>query len=113
MNRLPLKLRQQVLQRNRAILRENLEVLHGWIADHHGLLKLIPPDAGGMAFMRYDLDINSTELTRRLRQEKSVLIVPGDCFGMDRFLRVGFGSERSYLAAGLERTADFLAGLRG
>jgi len=39
----------------------------------------------------------------RLREEQSVLIVPGDHFGMDGFLRVGFGNQPEDLRAGLER----------
>ena len=37
--------------------------------------------------------MNSTELVLRLRDERSVLVVPGDHFGMDGYLRVGFGNE--------------------
>jgi hypothetical protein len=61
--------------------------------------------------MRYHDAINSTALVDRLRIEKSVLIVPGDHFGMDGYLRVGFGSEVRYLRDGLDRIADLLRGL--
>jgi aspartate/methionine/tyrosine aminotransferase len=47
--------------------------------------------------------VNSTELVVRLRDERGVLIVPGDHFGMDGFLRIGFGNEPDDLAAGLDR----------
>ena len=33
-------------------------------------------------------------------REKSVLIVPGDHFGMDGYLRIGFGDEPDYLRSG-------------
>jgi aspartate/methionine/tyrosine aminotransferase len=56
-----------------------------------------------MAFVRYDLDINSTELSEWLRKEHSVFILAGDTFGMDRHFRLGIGSETAYLTAGLER----------
>ena len=56
--------------------------------------------------------INSTELVNRLRDEKSVLIVPGDHFGMDGYLRIGFG-ERPALPArrASARLHDLLASL--
>lgn len=98
----------QIFERNKTILNDNLSYLQGWMSDQNTVLKLIPPKAGGMAFLRYDLNIGSTELANRLRNEESVLLVPGDCFGMDGFLRLGFGSEKSYLAAGLDRTGRFL-----
>ena len=47
----------------------------------------------------------------RLREEKSVLIVPGDHFGMDGYLRLGFGEPPEYNRAGLDRLRDLLASL--
>ena len=38
-----------------------------------------------------------------------MLIVPGDHFGMDGYLRFGFGDEPSYLRQGLDRVAQMLA----
>ena len=52
--------------------------------------------------------INSAELVNRLRVEKSVLTVPGDHFGMDGYLRIGFGDETAYLREGLTRLHDLL-----
>ena len=47
----------------------------------------------------------------RLREEKSVLVVPGDHFGMDRYLRIGFGEAPAYVNEGLSRVHDLLATL--
>jgi aspartate/methionine/tyrosine aminotransferase len=49
--------------------------------------------------------VNSTALVERLRDQHGVLIVPGDHFGMDGYLRVGFGNEPADLQAGLDRMA--------
>ena len=46
--------------------------------------------------------MNSTKLTTKLRDEKSLLIIAGDCFGMDGYLRIGIGSEKEYLIEGLK-----------
>ena len=35
-----------------------------------------------------------------------MLIVPGDHFGMDGYLRIGFGDEAGYLREGLARLHD-------
>jgi aspartate/methionine/tyrosine aminotransferase len=101
-------MRQRIFDRNRSLLRENLAHLQAWIAKQPGELTLMPPKAGGMAFVRYRLHMNSTELTTRLREEKSVLVVAGDCYGLDGYLRIGFGAEPEYLRAGLERIGEFL-----
>jgi len=56
-----------------------------------------------IAFVRYHLGINSSQLAERLRREKSVLIVPGAHFGMDHFLRISFGLPHPYLKEALDR----------
>ncbi len=93
--------RMKVLNRNRKILKDNLFALEEWAGKHKGLFSFIPPRAGGIAFVKYSMNINSSELMTRLREEKSVFIVAGDLFGMDHYLRIGIGSEKDYLMAGL------------
>ncbi len=100
--------REMILTRNRKILNENLEFFLDWVETRKHLFSFIPQKAGAMSFVRYNLDINSTELTEQLRKEKSLLIVAGDCFGMDGYLRIGIGSEKDYLLKGLERFAELL-----
>ncbi len=95
-------LRLQILDRNRKMLKENLIVLTDWLNDLGSLFSFIPPQAAAIAFLKYHFDMNSTELTTKLRDEKSLLIIAGDCFGMDGYLRIGIGSERDYLIDGLK-----------
>jgi len=102
------EMRARILERTREHLRRNLGVLNDWIGSHGQLLHLIPPRAGGMALVRYNLDISSSEMCSSLRREKSVLVVPGACFGLEPFLRVGFGVETQCLRAGLELVGDYL-----
>ena len=56
-----------------------------------------------MLFIRYNLDINSTELAEWLRLEKSVFILAGDCYGMDKYFRIGIGERKKFILKGLER----------
>ena len=71
-----------------------------------------PPDAAAIAFVRYHLEVNSTALTERLRTEKSVLIVPGDHFGMDHHLRISYGLPHDYLLPALDRIHRLIAELQ-
>ena len=41
-----------------------------------------------------------------------MLIVPGDHFGMDHFVRVSFGLQHDYLVAGLDRIHELVVELR-
>lgn len=100
--------RAKILARTRRILHANLPVIMDWLDAHKDRFSYVPPEAGAIVYARYGGGINSTELVERLRVEKSVLIVPGDHFGMDGHLRIGFGSETRYLRDGLDRLADLL-----
>jgi hypothetical protein len=103
--------REEILSRTRTILRRNYPALREWIESHGSLFSHVPPAAGAICFLRYAPEINSTDLAERLRKEKSVLIVPGDMFGMDGFVRVGMGPPTDYLIAGLERFGALMHGL--
>ena len=57
--------------------------------------------------------VNSSAFAERLRAEKSVLIVPGDHFGMDRYLRISYGLPHDYLVPALDRIHDLVVELQG
>ena len=99
--------RATLLARTRGIIRANYPVLKRWIDQRDGLTH-VPPEAGAIAFIKYPHPISSTTLTTRLRDEAGVLIVPGDHFEMDGYVRIGFGSEPTYLSRALEVTGAFL-----
>jgi aspartate/methionine/tyrosine aminotransferase len=103
--------RAAILSRTRAILTRNFPVIAEWLDAHGGLFSYTPPDAGAIVYVRYHHAINSTDLVTRLREQKSVLIVPGDHFGMDGYLRIGFGEDTDYIRKGLNRLDDLIADL--
>jgi len=61
--------------------------------------------------LRYGLRINSSDLAWRLLKEKSTLIVPGDQFGIDGYIRIGMGHAGPYLSEGLGRIDGILRAL--
>ena len=97
--------REQILARTRAYIRNGYPVFQAWMDEQSGLFSLTPPAASAVAFVKYSLDINSSEFARRLQSEQSVLIVPGDHFDLDQHVRISFGLPQEYLTAGLERIA--------
>lgn len=102
-------IRPRVLERTRRIIRTNLPTVTAWLDRRPDMFSYRPPDAGAICYVHYSLDLNSTALAERLRAEKSVLVVPGDHFGMDRYLRLGFGNPAADLEAGLDRIAELLS----
>ena len=95
--------RPQILARTRKYIRDGYPVLEAWVRSHGNTFSLVPPEAAAIAFVRYHIDINSTTLVERLRDHKSTLIVPGDHFGLDHYLRISYGLSHDYLTAGLDR----------
>ncbi len=100
--------REQLLARTRGILRANYPIVRAWIDRRAPAVSHVPPDAGAIAFVRYRHAINSTALVERLRNEQGVLVVPGDHFEMDGYLRIGFGGDAAHLGASLGRIGDML-----
>jgi hypothetical protein len=98
--------RSAILARNREMLRRNLEILVDWTEARPEQFHFVPPKAGGMCFLRYAAGVNSTELATRLRDERSLLVLPGDVYGMDGYLRLGIGEPPDYLRRGLELLGD-------
>lgn len=104
--------RQKIFDRTRRIVRNNLAIFKNWVNDQEGLLWLIPPKAGAIAFTGYRLQMKATELAHKIRLTKNVLLQPGDQFGLDGYVRFGLGEEKEYFIRALGRVADGLAELK-
>jgi aspartate/methionine/tyrosine aminotransferase len=100
--------RAELLARTRGIIRTNYPLVRRWIERQEGLSH-IAPEAGAIVFVRHTHPFRSSELTERLRDERSVLLVPGDYFDMDGYFRIGFGSDPKHLESALSLTGEFLS----
>jgi aspartate/methionine/tyrosine aminotransferase len=96
-------IRPKILARTRGILTENFSLLSEWMDGQEGRFSYRPPDAGAICYTRYRPSINSTEFAQTLRTEMDLLVVPGDHFGMDNYLRLGFGPPATELEEALDR----------
>ena len=100
--------RATLLARTRGIIRTNYALVRRWIERQDGLSH-IAPEAGAIVFVRHTHPFRSSELTERLRVERSVLLVPGDYFDLNGYLRIGFGSDPKYLESALTLIGEFLS----
>jgi aspartate/methionine/tyrosine aminotransferase len=103
--------RESILARTRTIIRANYPVLDAWLRTHEDLFTWARPIAGAIQYVDYDLPIRSFELAERIREERSVLLVPGEHFGLKRGLRFGFGYDIEYTLKGLSLVDEVLAEL--
>jgi DNA-binding transcriptional MocR family regulator len=93
--------REAILARTRKIIRANLTVMEEWMNEYSHLFQYTRPVAGAIAYFEYDLPIKATTLIDRLRDEGSVLMVPGEHFGLNKGIRVGFGYDIQKTMKGL------------
>ena len=100
-----------IRNRTRDYIRKGFPLLQEWMGKQNGNLQCVPPEAAAIAFIKYDLNINSTDLAMKLIKEESVMIVPGDHFGLDGYMRISFGLPRDYLLGGLKGISEVLSKL--
>jgi aspartate/methionine/tyrosine aminotransferase len=106
------QVRETILGRTRAIIRANLPLLEAWLQTQP-VLRSRRPVAGAIAFAEVDLPVPTRELVERIREERSVLLVPGEMFGIDNGIRIGFGYPPQPMLDGLARVAETLAAIAG
>jgi len=100
---------ERLIERARAIVRAQWPVLEAWLGAHD--FHWIAPQAGAIVLARRDLGSSSAEFVDRLIHEESAMVVPGEHFLLEGYLRIGFGMARDELEAGLARVASLLSRL--
>ena len=97
------EVRTRILKRTRDYARKGFSNLQNWVDEHSDILSVVPPNAAAIGFVRYNREINSSELVDRLINEQQTYVVPGDHFGMDHYLRISYGLSDDYVNEALRR----------
>jgi aspartate/methionine/tyrosine aminotransferase len=95
------------------LLKGGYGLLGEWLGEQGGVFAGTPPDAAAITFLKYDLPIGSAEWMEKLRDESSVLIVPGAHFGLENHIRLSFAVPEPQLLDGLARISESVRELRG
>ena len=104
-------MRARLLARAQRRIAEHYAIVRDWIASTGAGLAHVAPEAGAIAFVGYPQAVGSEAIVTRLRETASVLVAPGAHFGLDGYLRIGFGGDAPALRTGLERLGRLLARL--
>lgn len=107
---LALASKNQILERNKKIIRENLDILDHWI-QKEPRLSYVKPKAGTTALVYYDFPIDSYTFCRRMYDSCGTFVTPGDCFDEPRSMRIGYAADRDTLKKGLQAMSTFLGSL--
>jgi aspartate/methionine/tyrosine aminotransferase len=102
--------REQILARTRGIIRANLPEIEGWLMTQPAL-RYVRPVAGAICFAQVDLPMPTREVVERIREDRSVLLVPGEMFGIENGIRFGFGYDIQHTLKGLSLAGETLASL--
>jgi aspartate/methionine/tyrosine aminotransferase len=101
--------RAAIFERTRGVIRSQLPRLEEWIHSHDDIFRYARPVAGAIAYVKVGLPMKSTKLVDRIREEQSVLLVPGEMFGLGKGLRFGFGYDIEHTLKGLAKVDETLA----
>jgi aspartate/methionine/tyrosine aminotransferase len=94
----------KLIERTRRILTANYPVMEAWLKSFGETFSWIPPRAGAICWAHYRQGPPAAEVVEKLRAQHSVLLCPGDHFGMPGYLRFGFGGELQHFQEALAET---------
>ncbi|MCJ7624576.1 MAG: aminotransferase class I/II-fold pyridoxal phosphate-dependent enzyme [Anaerolineaceae bacterium] len=113
------KITLEVLRRKDAFLTEvrktvldNYQILKTWMEKRDDL-EWVAPQGGVVAFPRLVEDVPADDMCRLLVEKYKAFVVPGFCFQMPRYFRLGFGGNEPELRAGLDRLDQALEEWKG
>lgn len=102
-----LRAKEIIRNRNLAIIRENLGGADEFFRKYRNLFEWLRPQAGAVAFPRLKGAIPIERFCEGLREEKSVLLVPGSLFDYPgSHFRLGLG--RKNFGAGLKKLEEYV-----
>ena len=81
--------RNLIQERNFNILRTGHGILSDWLKNE-SLVKCVIPNGGTTALVRYEKDIPSRTLCRKLQNRTGVALLPGETMEMEGYVRIGF-----------------------
>jgi aspartate/methionine/tyrosine aminotransferase len=95
--------RPKLTARARRLIDTGFDRLARGLSHYQGVFSVVPPQASAMSFVRYNLPIGSRDLALRLRREKDMLVLPGECFGLEHHFRFSSALPEDHLTEGLDR----------
>ena len=111
-----LRARDQILERNRALVDENLSLINAFFDDHADVFDWSVPDGGCIAYPRYKGEDGVEAFCERLVEDAGVLLLPASVYRSElndtpaNHFRIGYG--RANMAEGLAVMRDYLESSR-
>ena len=103
------EVRPKLTQRARQLINTGFDILMQELEPHKNVYSVVPPEASAMCVVRYDLPIDSLTFADRLVTDKSTLVVPGSCFGLDQHFRCSSALPEVYLKQGIAKINELVS----
>lgn len=91
--------------RTRKLLQEGYSTLEEWGKKQEGRFSWVPPQAGAIAFLRYQPNVRSEDFVHRLAKIESTYAAPGAHFGVEQHIRISYGLPLDFLQNALDRVS--------
>ncbi len=97
----------KIIKRNLNKILKGKKVLTDWL-ETESHCHCITQNGGTTAFVRYDMEINSSDLCKKLQTDTGVMILPGETMDVDGYLRIGYGNNPDKLKQALEIFSEWI-----
>jgi len=88
-----LRNRDQLLAKNLQIIQNNLPLYDKFFEKYAHLFSWYRPNAGPIAFVKMNFDMDDMVFADTVRKEKSVLLLPGGIYDYPGYFRIGFARK--------------------
>ncbi len=99
--------KEKIITRALDKIKTGKEILTNW-AKTEPYVHLIEPQGGTTAFVRFNSELSSVELCKKLQQETGVMLLPGETLELDKYVRIGYGNNFEQLKKALDIFSEFL-----
>lgn len=100
--------RDQIIERNRAIILENRAIVERWIAGEPRA-SWVPPRGVSTSYLRLDIPVGDEEFCLNALERRGLLLVPGSRFELPCGARLGYCAPKETLCKGLRLLSEALA----
>ncbi len=97
----------KIIKRNIEKILTGKDILTRWV-NSEPLVNMVSPNGGTTAFIKYNKQIPSAELCKKLQQDTGVMILPGETLEIDGYLRIGYGNNFENLKKALYIFSEWL-----
>nr|MDO8045541.1 aminotransferase class I/II-fold pyridoxal phosphate-dependent enzyme [Candidatus Baldrarchaeota archaeon] len=104
--------REKLVERAKKIVKENKKVLRNLSSKYSDVMRIVWPEAASFFIAEINWAENSEEICEKLFEKYGILICPGTCFNLSKYVRVTLGQETRKYEKNITELFEALAKLK-